>query len=194
MTPCRRTVPSVLAVLLLAASAAACGPEGSPGAGRTDDPTPTRPSGTVDAVSFDMGRLEDAGYVINTEQSGATRTQYQDATCVVQTILLPESVASDDASATEAVFTALGDQFTAVTERPDVALPVTGGTLAMRARRMDVNTGTEVVPMQLAARVVNDLGITIAVTHGCYDHTITDAEFDSLISQVGLTGVAPSGL
>ncbi|HZL06558.1 MAG TPA: hypothetical protein VFE45_14290, partial [Coriobacteriia bacterium] len=124
----------------------------------------------------------------------ATRTQYQDASCVVQTILLPESVASDDASATEAALTASGDQFTAVTERPDVALPVTGGTLAMRARRMDVNTGTEVVPMQMAMRVVNDLGITIAVTHGCYDRTITDAEFDALTSQIRLTGVAPSGL
>ena len=74
----------------------------------------------------------------------------------------------------------------------DVALPVEGGALAMRARRVGVDTGAEVLPLQVAMRVVD--GVTVAVTQACYDHPVADEEFDAVVSLLRLNGVEPSEL
>ncbi len=146
---------------------------------------PTLPSFVTDA-------LEDAGWVRNEDLSVPGRTQYQDTQCVVQLVVLPQAGPHDDAGDTELALDALGEDFRSPEDRADVALPVEGGALAMRARRVEVDTGAEVLPLQVAMRVVD--GVTVAVTQACYDHPVADEEFDAVVSLLRLNGVEPSEL
>lgn len=190
-SPVLRSWAGVIVAFAVLTGCETADPVAEPTANTPDTPAPS--ATPTPTLAFDATRLEDAGYVRNDEQSVGTREQYQDIRCVVQLIVLDEGAAADDATATELAFTALGEAFTDLEERPDVALPVEGGTLAMQARRTEVETGSEVVAMQVAMRALHDVGMTVAVTHGCYDHTVTDAEFDDVLALLSLTGVAPSG-
>ncbi|NCD18431.1 MAG: hypothetical protein EOL89_00350 [Actinobacteria bacterium] len=182
--------PTVAAALLAAAVLGACTPstQGPPRdstsstlpATRTPRPAPTT------AVAFRADRLEDAGWVRNEELSDGTRVQYQDTRCVVQLVVLPATGPRDDAGDTELALAALGEDFANPVDRPDVALPSGEGALDMRAQRVDVDTGTEVLAMQVAMRVLGDAGATVAVTHACYDHAVTDEEFDSVVALLEL--------
>lgn len=187
----RRILPVLLVVAL-----GACTPTTEPPAGpvETRPATATATATAGPTVSFRADGLEDAGWVRNADLSDATREQYQDARCVVQLVVLPESGPRDDAGDTELALTALGEDFANPEGRPDVAVPAGDGTVAMRARRVEVDTGAEVLAMQVAMRVLGDHGVTVAVTHACYDHAVTDTEFDAVLSALELTGVEPSGL
>jgi hypothetical protein len=155
---------------------------------RTPLPAPTT------EVAFRTDRLEDAGWVRNDELSDGTRVQYQDTRCVVQLVVLPATGPRDDAGDTELALDALGEDFADPVDRPDVAVPSGEGSVDMRAQRVDVDTGTEVLAMQVAMRVLGDAGATVAVTQACYDHAVTDEEFDSVIAllELDLGGSASS--
>ncbi|MGM0384681.1 MAG: hypothetical protein ACQERF_01685 [Actinomycetota bacterium] len=180
---------TVVAAVLAAVALGACTPSTeapsvptSPvaAAARTPHPAPTT------AVTFRADRLEDAGWVRNDEQSDETRAQYQDTRCVVQLVVLPQTGPLDDPGDTELALAALGEDFGDPVDRPDVALPSGDGTVSMRAQRVDVDTGTEVLPMQVAMRVLGEAGATVAVTHACYDHAVTDEEFDAVVALLEL--------
>lgn len=180
--------PTVVAALLTVAALGACTPTAPPPDSTSSAPSATRtprPSPTT-AVAFRTDRLEDAGWVRNEEVSDGTHVQYQDTRCVIQLVVLPATGPRDDAGDTELALAALGEDFANPVDRPDVALPSDGGALDMRAQRVDVDTGAEVLAMQVAMRVLGDAGATVAVTHACYDHAVTDEEFDSVVALLEL--------
>ncbi len=186
------TLPTLLPVVLLAAAACTSSIPGGP---TTVAPPPAPSSPATSPTIFNDEGLLAHGWVRDDGRSTADRKEYVNGTCLVQTLVVAASLAADDDRATEVALGALAGSLGPLEDRADVQLPVDGGTLALRARRATVDAGAGgVMPLQVAVRVLNERRVTIAVTHGCYDRTVSDSDFDAIVALLALPGVSPAGL
>ncbi|HZK05706.1 MAG TPA: hypothetical protein VFC82_07635 [Actinomycetaceae bacterium] len=186
-------VLATAAALAAALSLGACSTSSTNSGDELPDSSPTAtPSDTepIPLANMDLSGLAELDYTHNEQVESDNLVQWQTPGCIVQAVVAPHEGSGDDAADSVAAFDSFGPEFTDLTERDFVHLPlVTGGTLIMAARSGTVTVDDVVAEIDLAARAVGEVDTLFVITHSCSDDAPSPTSLDDVMAAITLRGV-----